>query len=232
MAKRGGSPHMKRLASPRYTPVARKGFVWLAKPMPGPHPANESVSILSLLRDILKVADNAREARRIIREGEILVDGRKVKRDRFPVGLMDIVSVPKMNKFYRVIVDSQARMKLAEIDEKEAKVKFCRVNKKETIEGKQTQIGLHDGRSMIYAENVHVGDTVKLAVPDQKIVGIMPLGEKAKCLVTSGRHAGKVATIQKMHPRRSRRDAEATLAAEDGEFSTVKKYLFVVGDAL
>jgi len=230
MAKKGGSPHLKRIAASRYVPIARKSFVWLAKPMPGTHAAGESVALITLLKDVLHVADNSREAKKVIRSGEIFVDGRPVKRERFPVGLMDIISIPKMKKYYRVTVDQHGRMKLKEVSESEANFKLCKVQRKGNVKGGKMQIGLHDGRNIIFSNDVSVGDTVKLAVPEQKVLGVMKLKEDAKCLVVKGKHAGVLATVTKLHPRRSRREAEATLKSDGSEFTTVKKYLFVVGD--
>jgi small subunit ribosomal protein S4e len=232
MANKGGSSHLKRLAAPKYAHVARKRFVWLAKPIPGAHAGRESVTLLTLLRDILGVADNAREAKRIIRSGDVLVDGRPVKRERFPVGLMDVVGLPKLGKFYRVAVDSHERMKLEEVNPESAGYKLCKVSRKGHVSGKRTQIGLHDGRNILFEDAVSVGDTVKIAVPGQKVLGIIPLKEEARCLVTKGKHAGVLAKVEKLHPRRSRREAEATLKDGGGEFTTVRKYLFAVGDDL
>jgi len=229
MANKGGSSHLKRLAAPRYAPVARKKFVWLAKPMPGPHPASESVALLTLVRDVLGLADNAREARRIIRSGELLVDGRAVKRERFPVGLMDVISIPSMKKYYRAVISSHERMKLAEIAEKEAGYKLCRIERKSMLRGNEIQAGLHDGRNIVAENGLKVGDTVKLAVPDQKLVEVMKLEPEARCLIVKGKHAGTIATVAKIHPRASRRDPEATVKSGADEFLTVKKYLFVVG---
>lgn len=232
MAGKGGSSHLKRLAAPRYAPVARKRFVWLAKPMPGPHPGEESMALLALVRDVLGLADNGREARKIIRGGGLLVDGRAVKRERFPIGLMDVVSIPLMGKHYRVLIDSHGRMKLAEIPEKDAAYKLCKIERKSCLRGNEMQAGLHDGRNIIAGKEMKVGDTVKLAVPGQKLLGVMRLEPDARCLIVKGKHAGTVATVAKIHPRTSRRDPEATVKSDGSEFITVKKYLFVVGNEM
>lgn len=149
MAKIGGSSHLKRLAAPRFAPVARKQFVWLAKPMPGTHAAQESIALLALVRDVLNLADNAREAKRIIRGGDLLIDGRVVKRERFPIGLMDVVSMPKMGKHYRVVVDDHERATLKEIPEKSASFKLCKIERKGNVKGNKIQVGLHDGRNLL-----------------------------------------------------------------------------------
>ena len=56
------------------------------------------------------------------KEGGILVDNR-VRRDRgFPVGIMDVVSIPKTKQHFRVLYDVKGRFVLKSLDENEAKV--------------------------------------------------------------------------------------------------------------
>ena len=71
--------------------------------------------LLIVVRDILKVADNAREAKIIINNGDILVDGRARKDYKFPVGFMDVISLPKSKKVYRVLPDHKGRLVLHSI---------------------------------------------------------------------------------------------------------------------
>lgn len=233
MAKKGGSKKMKRLAAPRYVPVARKSSVWLAKPMPGPHPVNESVALITLIKEVLRIADTTREAKKIITSGTILVDGRVVKRPKFPVGLMDVISIPSLNKHYRVVVDNKQRLKVVEIDEEKSKYKLCKVKGKYNVRGGKTVVGLHDGRNVVINNgNIRVGDTVKVEVPTQRIIDVLKLEPEAKCLIVKGKHAGETAVLKKIHPRTSRRETEATLVRDGEEFITVKKYLFVVGNEM
>ncbi|MEM4788723.1 MAG: S4 domain-containing protein, partial [Ignisphaera sp.] len=103
MAKKGGSSHLKRLAAPAFWPILRKEYKWITKPSPGPHLLERCIPLLVLIRDVLKLAENAREAKKIIFDGEVLIDGR-VRRDfKFPVGLMDVVSIPKINMYIRIV---------------------------------------------------------------------------------------------------------------------------------
>ncbi|HOV51863.1 MAG TPA: hypothetical protein PKV83_02895, partial [Methanothrix sp.] len=56
------SLHQKRLTIPVSWPVARKTSVWVPKSSPGPHSAMESIPLLVVIRDMLKLVDDAREA--------------------------------------------------------------------------------------------------------------------------------------------------------------------------
>jgi small subunit ribosomal protein S4e len=230
MAKKGGSSHMKRIASPRYAPVARKGDVWLTKPAPGPHSLVSSMALGVVLRDIMGVADSIREVKKVLMEGNVLVDGRVVKDRKFPVGLMDVVSIPELKKNYWVGVDRKGRFKLVEVDGERSKFKLCRVEGKRTISKGAFQIALHDGRTALGDKELRLGDTVKLSVPEQKVLAVMKLEPNANCIITSGKHAGELATIDELYHKKGARRAEAKLHSDSESFITVRDYLFVVGD--
>lgn len=61
------------------------------------------------------------------KEGLIKVD-RKVRRDyKYPLGIMDVVSIEKTGEHFRILYDIKGRFQAHKIDEKEAKFKLCRI---------------------------------------------------------------------------------------------------------
>ena len=86
------SKHQKRIAAPGSWQISRKTAWWTVKSRPGPHPKDRSIPLLLIVRDMLKLADNSKEAKRILNEGKILIDGRIRKDHKFPVGIFDILS--------------------------------------------------------------------------------------------------------------------------------------------
>ncbi len=213
-------------------PIRRKVSTWVSKPHPGPHAVSESISLVTALRDVLGVAATAREAEKIVARGEVLVDGKIVRDARFPVGLMDVLGIPKIKKHYRVLVDSKARISLNEIRGEQAKFKLCKLLGKHTVKEGKTQLCLHDGRTMLSQEKIQTNSTLKISIPDGKILEFLKLEPGAKCLVVSGKHAGVVGELLSLVPGTATQDAEAKLKADGGEFLTVRKYLFVVGNLL
>ena len=111
MAKKGPKRHLKRLAAPVRWELPRKTHKFTVRPLPGAHPMSESLPLLLIIRDVLKYADNAREAKKIIKMGKVLVDGRVRKEEKLPVGLMDVVSLPEADENYRVLFDRKGRIK-------------------------------------------------------------------------------------------------------------------------
>ena len=191
--------HLKRLPAPRSWSISRKTDFWIVRPSPGPHGIAESVPLGSILRDMLKVCDTAREARRILNGRGVLVDGRVVTDPKFPVGLMDVLSLHETKSHYRMLVDARGRMTLVGIEDGDSKWKLCRVEDKTTVRGGKTQLNLHDGRNLLLAKDAYkTGATLKIHVPGQKVVEHYELSKGAPVLVTAGQHVGQVAHVEEV----------------------------------
>ncbi len=219
--------HMKRLPAPRSWAIARKTDFWVSKPSPGPHPVDRSMPLGLILRDLLHVCDTAREARHILNARHVRVDGRAVTDPKFPVGLMDVVALEETKSFYRMLVDTRGRMHLLAIEAGDASWKLCRIEDKTTVRGGKTQVNLHDGRNVLLEKDAHkTGTTLKVGVPDQKVLGHYDLGEGATALITGGKHVGELAHVLAVQKTRNPRANVVTF--KEG-FSTDVDKVFVVG---
>lgn len=226
------SKHLKRLAAPRSWVLPRKTNIYTTKPNPGAHAIERALPLATVIRDHLKLTETGREARRVIGAGDVMVDGRIVKDAKFAVGFMDVVSVPKMNQAWRVTLDEKARMRLVAIDAKQAGWKLSQIASKTTIKGGATQLNLHDGRNMLVKKDDYkTGDTLRLELPSQKILGHFPLNEGASVFIVAGRHAGTVAPVKSIEVTRSHKPNLVHLTGVGTEtFSTIKPYAFPIGD--
>jgi small subunit ribosomal protein S4e len=221
------SKHKKRLATPRSWAITRKGKVWVPKPSPGKHTVENSIPLLIAVRDYLGLCDTANEAKRIIKRKEVLIDGKPTRDDKIPVGLMDIISIPKMKAFYRVLKDKRGKIRLISIDKNDAEWKLVRINKKTKTKGGRIQLNLHDGRNILVEKDEYkTGDTIKLSLPDQKILGKFEFNEGYVAYLTGGSHAGYVATIEKIEKTRNPR---ANVVHFKEKFSTRQDYVFMIG---
>jgi small subunit ribosomal protein S4e len=222
------SKHMKRIASPTSWPIFRKTAVWVTKQTPGPHPIERSLPLLVLVRDLAKYCDTAREARRIIGQRKIMVDGKVATNYKMPVGIMDVISVPENKDHFRLLLDRLGHFRLMRISPEEAKWKLVRVENKTTIKDGKIQLNLHDGRNIVLDKNArNTGDTLKISLPDQKILGVHEFKEGSIAYLTGGAHIGELGTVQGTEITRS--SASNLVNFKDG-FSTVKDYVFIVGE--
>ena len=229
MANMGSRKHLKRFKSPKTWPIHQKENKWTVKPAAGPHAIKGSLPLMIVVRDILGIADNSREAKTIINSGEVLVDGRVRKDYKFPVGFMDVIQIPKNNGVYRILSDSKGRLLLHEIKEENSEFKLCKVEKISLVKGGKIQLGLHDGRNVLTEETLTVGDVVKLQVPDQEILESIAFEEGNVGLVTGGKHTGEIGTIKEINITKSSMSNTVVIETKDNTFLTLKDYVFVIG---
>lgn len=131
--------HQKRISAPKSWPITKKSDTWVTAPSPGAHSSN-AVPVLVVLRDVLHLADNAKEAKRILHGGMVAINGRVVKKHRAQVGVFDIFTVA--GKSYRVLPNPRGKYELIEIDEEEAKRKLARIDNVTVVRGGETSIQL------------------------------------------------------------------------------------------
>ena len=114
---------LKRLAAPKWWPIERKTKKFIVSPR-GSHPKISSLPLLVLIRDVLKLAETSKEAKNIIKRGEVLIDGRKRKDHKFGVGPFDVIEIPSLKKIWRAI--PKKGLKFIEIPKTEVKLKICK----------------------------------------------------------------------------------------------------------
>ena len=228
MATKGGTHHQKRLAASSYARVSgRKDYTFTKKSSPGGHKAAEAIPLGILLRDHVSLADGMREAKKVIKRGDVMVDGRPVRDEAFPVGIMDKVTIVPADKSYEIGIVSK-KLAAREVGKENAVSKICKITSKRTVDGGKTMITTHDGRNFAGDNHYKVGDSVVYDFKTRKLVKTLKFQAGAKCLVTSGYHRGKTAKLVEIIERKGSMDAEAKLAGDGEEFVTLAKYLFVI----
>ena len=221
------SKHLKRLASPRVWSIQKKKHIWAVKQSPGPHSLESSAPLLFAVRDMLGYCDTAREGRRIIGARNILIDGRTVTNYKFPVGFMDVLSIPKAREHFRALLDTKGKIRLIKISKDRAKWKLVRIENITTTKGNRTQLNLHDGRNILVDKGRYkTGDVLKIELPSQKILDSYSLEGKNVAMIIGGRHSGQIATIENYKVTRS---VKPNIVEFKEGFSTVKDHVFVVG---
>jgi small subunit ribosomal protein S4e len=232
LGNKGPVKHMKRHKSPSFWPIDRKTNNWAVKTSAGPHSTNTSIPSNVLLRNELKVSKTARESKYIIKRGKILIDGKPRLDTKFPIGLMDTVSLPDKGENYRVLPGHNGKFKLVPISEEETKFKLYKIIGKQTLPNGLTQLNLHDGQNQIIpsdADNYNVNDVLKLRIPEKEIMDHIEFKEMQQSIITGGRSQGAQGMIVGFsHEPGWKRTA--TIRTEDGEdIRTLAKYVFVVG---
>ena len=223
------SKHLKRLNSPRVLRLNRKTNKWTIKPSPGPHKISKSISLGLIVRDYLKLCDSLKEAKRIISENEILVDNIIRTNYKFPCGFMDVISIPKMKKYYRILFDKSGKLILTPIKSSETEWKLYRIEDKTIIKGKKTQLNLHDGKNIIVDKDEYqTGDVLKIKLKDSKILESYQLTKGNTSMIIGGSHIGEIANIIDLSIIPSSKSNIANMKGKN-EFLTIQEYVFPIG---
>ena len=217
------SRHLKRLNAPAEWFVARKTTKYIQKPMPGAHTLDESLPIGLVLKQ-LGHAQTQAEAKKILHDHEVLIDGRRVRDLKAPLGILDSLALPTSKEYYRMVFDAKGRLQIIAITKAEANTKLSKVVNKTTIGGAKLQLNMNDGRNIIAdAKAANTGDTLVLDVPKQKITQRLALEKGALIYLLGGKHIGTMGTLQAI-------EGDKIMFTANGQtISTAKKYALVVG---
>ncbi|MEM1670462.1 MAG: 30S ribosomal protein S4e [Archaeoglobaceae archaeon] len=218
--------HQKRLSAPKTYKIPRKAGKWVIRVSPGPHDKT-AIPLAVVLRDLLQLADTAREARKIISAGEVLVDG-VVRRDyRFPVGLFDVVSIPKLDQSYRVLFDEKGRYVLKEIEDSDRKL--YKITNKTVVKGGKIQLNLFDSSNILGTNEYKTKDSILLKIPEKQILDHLKFEEGAMIMIIGGTHAGEIGRVKSYKIVRGSGSNLVTVETPVGEITTIEDYVFVVG---
>ncbi len=211
--------YLKRQKAPKNWPIKRKGTTYVVRPN---FSIGKGLPVLIILRDILKVAQNRRDVKKIIHAKQILLNNKPVKDEKNNVLLFDILNVIPTNKFYRLGISNKGKLNVSEIDKKDAGEKVAKIINKKIIKGKKVQLNLSDGTNFLSNVKANVKDSVLINLLEKKIESIIPLEEKAKAIVLEGKHAGETGTIHKL------KDKTAEVKIGDKNVEILIKQLMVV----
>jgi small subunit ribosomal protein S4e len=223
------SKHLKRLNAPRPLKIHRKEEKWTIKPAPGTHKLEESIPLGLIIRDYLKLADTLSETKRIINSGEVLVDGIIRKDYKFACGLMDVISIPKIKKDYRILYNRIGKLAIVPIESKEASWKLCRIENKTILKGKKIQLNFHDGKNKIITKDEYkTGDVLKFNFKDSKITDAYKFEKGTVSIIVGGSHIGEIANIEKINKISSSKSNLINMKGKT-DFSTLQEYVFPIG---
>lgn len=220
--------HQKRVSAPISWPVTRKTHPWVVCARPGAHSKQTGIPLLVVVRDMLRIANNIREAKRAIHEGSILVDGVPRKDYRYMTGIFDIIAIPALNEYYRLLLDNKNRFRLYK--EEQDALKLCRINNKTALKKGKVQLNLHDGSNVLASHDYKTFDTIMLSIPDRKIVKHIPYKPGNLVMVVGGKHSGEIGTLKEIKKIRSSAPNMVVISNQQ-EFETIERYVFVIGES-
>ena len=230
---RGPRKHLKRIRAPKSWLMDKMGGVFAVRPAEGPHALRESMPLQVVLRDKLHFARTGREVDVILhqREGLVQID-RKVRRNpKYPVGLMDVIDLPKVGAAYRVLYDVKGRFVFLKLKKAEAGFKLCRIEKKQVGANGVTYLVTHDGRTLRFAsKEATINDTVKYNLESGEVGERYAMAVHNVAFIMNGSNRGRVGIITHIAHFDGNHDLVTLKDAKGHIFTTRISYVFVIGN--
>ena len=224
-----GSKKLKRQMSPLFWGINRKNKRFAITVKPGSHSKNRSIPTAILLRDVLKMVTTLREAKSVIYNGKINVDGITRKSLHHSIGLMDVIELQGTSDVYRLVPTHGHILQPIKIDSSEKSKKIVKVTSKTTIRGKKMQLGFHDGRTIIAENSVNVGDSCLIQIPEQKILDVIKLEKDSLVMVTKGANTGQIGHINNINEATFTLSKRINLTIDKKKFEMPSDLVIVIG---
>lgn len=220
--------HLKRIRAPKTWNVQRKKTKFIARPKPGGQPLTYTIPLSVLLIENLKIFHKGKELTYALNNKDILVNGVARTHGRFPVGLLDTVSIPKLDRHVRLVINTNSKLMPVTIEKGASAKRVSKITLKKTGPKGKVQIGTIDGRTLLVdnASPYKTNDSLVLELPSQKVLTHLPFEKGATGFIYKGRHTGMVITIEGIT------DGNVTFMDKGHQHETKKDYIIIIGKEL
>ena len=158
--------HLKRQLSPKKWPIPRKETVYIVRPDSN---LRKGLPLLIVLREMLKIVQNRKEAKKAIHFRNILINNRLAKDEKQSVSLFDTITVIPSKKHFRIELTEKGKFQVKEISESDALRKIAKIIGKKILNGKKTQLNLGDGQNFLSNLTCNINDSVLVGFKENKI---------------------------------------------------------------
>ena len=147
---RGPKKHLKRIRTPKSWLLDKLTGVYAPRPRTGPHKLRECLPLMVVLRNRLKYALNGTDCDKILndKDNQVKIDGRTRRDVKYPVGLMDVLTIDKTGDRFRMLYDIKGRFTLVRVKDKESQFKLAKVKQRNVGQNKIPYIVTHDSRTI------------------------------------------------------------------------------------
>jgi len=200
---RGPKKHLKRMFAPSHWMLDKLKGVFAPRPSAGPHKLRECMPLIVLLRNRLKYALTYNEAKMIVMQRLIKVDG-KVRSDMFfPTGFMDVIDIEKTKEQFRLLYNTKGKFVIHRISKDEASYKLCKVKAIKKGPKGIPYCVTHDGRTIKYPDpDIKVNDSLRYDFNTGKVLDHVKFDIGNIAIIAGGNSIGRVGTIvhRERHP--------------------------------
>lgn len=207
--------YIKRQTISKTWQIPRKGTKYIVVPS---HDKKNGLPLLVILRDVLKVAKDRREVKKILQSGKVSLNGKIIKKEKFSILPFDIIKIGE--KSYELRFSDKGKFVVRETKRTE---RILKVVGKKILRGKKVQLNLLYGRNIISNKKVNIGDSIVLE--GKKIAKVLPVEKGREVVVFAGKYKGKEGRIESVDEK----EKIVTLSCENEKINVSIKSVMVIG---
>ncbi|PIN90831.1 hypothetical protein COU60_00620 [Candidatus Pacearchaeota archaeon CG10_big_fil_rev_8_21_14_0_10_34_76] len=185
--------YLTRAETSSKIPIPRKGTRYLARALSH---VRDGVPAVIALRDMIGLAETAREVKLLIKSESLKINGKIVRDYRESIRLFNIFEAG--DKKYKLTILPTGRWNFEETSSSE---RLCKILNKKILTSGKIQINLHDGSNLISKKQMNIGDSLLIGT-DGKIIDEIPLKKGGKAFVYSGKSVGLTGTIENINEKK------------------------------
>lgn len=210
--------HQKRLPAPGHYSIERKQNSYVST-IKGSRPKNNAVPAVLVLRDMLGYAESEKEAKQIIRQGDLLRNGERVRDIQDGIGVLDVIELPKSEEAFRVI----RRGKYLALEETEDTRTAAKITGK-TNAGDHFVYHLHNGENYSSKDSYSTDSTLLISDSVEEV----KMEEGTKVLAIEGKHAGETGELTEIIE--GGQNPDSVTIENNHEFKTREDKIIAIGD--
>lgn len=218
--------HQKSISSPKSWKFERKLHKFVTRPFPGQHSYKTSAPLSLFLREHIKAVRTKREIRKILNDKSVAINNKVVTTEKFPIGLFDLISVGKNNYF--VLYNKYGKLIVKELKQNLTQKPY-KIVKKTILKGGKIQLTLYNGNNLLTDNKSYkVGDTL-IIDNNGKIKSHIALANGAYAYITGGKSISAFGRLKEIKTAITGLGDIAVIEHDGKQFSTLKKYVFIIG---
>jgi small subunit ribosomal protein S4e len=221
-----GKSHIKRINAPKSWQIHRKTTKWVTKPMPGSQPLNRTISINTILKELLNKLSTSKEVKVILNKGLVKIDGVIRKKPNYPVCVLDVITIK--DESFRLLINTKGKLFLHPIKKEDVLIKPRKIIGKKLLKGSKIQINFLDGINLLSKDKkLKVSDTVVYI--DNKEKESLKFEKGALAYLLEGKQVGKMGMIKEIIPQQGTQPTKISLQFGKDVFETLKSYAIIIG---
>jgi ribosomal protein S4E len=227
------SRHLKRHTMPTSWTIKRKGIDFISRPNSGSYQRKYTISMLILLREFLNFAKTSKEAKYILKNKNVLINGKKVEDIKAPLGLFEVVEFKELKKTYTIIYNTNKKVEIIEVKNNDITLK---VKSKTKMRKNNFQLNTKNGFNILITEkefsSIKVNDSVVYDLKTKKILKVLNLKEEQLVYIYDGKFIGNFGIIKSFTNYFGVTKNLVTIDINGTSHNTSKDYIFAVSEII